>query len=498
MVVTRALVVAVLLGFAACSSGSSTGPTITTFTATPSSLPTAGGSVRLAWNVTGATALSINQNVGPVTPLTTGSTTVQVTAATTFTLTATDASGSSTATAAVTVAAPIAVSGTVVDNNTPSQPSPGQTVVITSGTFSQSVVTDANGAFSVSAVPTPYTATILDVGGTSAFQYQGLTRPDPTLTDLVALQAQSNSAVLSGMLTGGSYPEGSGYSTVLTFASPQTTVRIGDVPSGSYSDTLSWGGPTTTAGVLYGLQIHTVAGLPADYPGYGTLPSLSLENTETLSGQNVALSAVTAGTLSGTVTPPAGYTVGMKTLLLIAGSGSSATDLQLLTDSSGSGAFNYTTPSIPDTSLSLEAIAAAGTGEASIVLMGGLSANGSGVSVTIPPALQLTVPVTAATGVTVSTPFTWTANANGISILYVHGGGSPEFYVFTSGTTATIPDLSSVGLPLPASAAYTWEVIGLGPFTTVDGAAGPGGINALLLGSFNESLSASRTFTTSP
>jgi len=489
MVATRALVLASLVGLAACSSGGS-GPTITTFTATPSSLPTAGGTVTLAWNVTGATALSINQNVGSVTPVTTGSTTVQVTAATTFTLTATGSSGSSTATAAVTVSAPIAVSGTVVDDSSPSQPSPGQTVVITSGTFSQSVVTDANGAFSVSGVPTPYTATILDVGGTAAFQYQGLTRPDPTLTDLSAVQTQTNSALLSGMFTGGSYPESSDYVTVLNFVSPQTTVRLGDPMSGSYSDTIGWAGPTTTTGTLYGIQVHSVAGVPTDYQ-YGTLANLSLENTETLAAQNVALSAVTSGTLAGTVTTPAGYTVGEKDLLLISGSA----PLTLFEDTSGGATFSYSTPSISNTSISLEVIASSGAGEASIVLMGGLSANASGVEVTIPAALQLTVPVNAATGV--STPFTWTANANGISILYVHGGG-PEFYVFTSGATATIPDLSSVGLPLPTSAGYTWEVLGLGPITTVDGAAGPGGINGLILGSIEESISATRTFTTSP
>ncbi len=75
-------------------------PVISSFTATPSTLPT-GGSVLLAWNVTGATSLSIDQSVGDVTGLTSKS--VAVTTSKTFMLTATNTNGSSTKTFDVTV-----------------------------------------------------------------------------------------------------------------------------------------------------------------------------------------------------------------------------------------------------------------------------------------------------------------------------------------------------------------------------------------------------------
>jgi hypothetical protein len=79
-------------------------PTITSFTATPSSVPMDGGTVTLTWNVSGATTLSIDNAVGSVTPLTAGTVTPNVTAATTFTLTATNANASTTASASVCVA----------------------------------------------------------------------------------------------------------------------------------------------------------------------------------------------------------------------------------------------------------------------------------------------------------------------------------------------------------------------------------------------------------
>jgi hypothetical protein len=77
-------------------------PTITFFTATPATLPSGGGAVTLAWATTDASTLSIDHGVGTVTG---SSTSVNVTANTTFTLTATNASGTAAKQAAVAVAA---------------------------------------------------------------------------------------------------------------------------------------------------------------------------------------------------------------------------------------------------------------------------------------------------------------------------------------------------------------------------------------------------------
>ena len=74
-------------------------PVISSFTASPSSV-TSGGASTLAWNVSGAASLSINQGVGTVAGT---SVVVHPSATTTYTLTATNAAGNSTATVVVTV-----------------------------------------------------------------------------------------------------------------------------------------------------------------------------------------------------------------------------------------------------------------------------------------------------------------------------------------------------------------------------------------------------------
>lgn len=76
-------------------------PVIVSFTATPASLPAGGGSTTLAWNVTGASSLSIDDGVGDVTGLT--SKVLNVSSTRTFQLTATNAQGSTIATVDVTV-----------------------------------------------------------------------------------------------------------------------------------------------------------------------------------------------------------------------------------------------------------------------------------------------------------------------------------------------------------------------------------------------------------
>jgi hypothetical protein len=77
-------------------------PTITSFTATPSSLPIGGGDVTLAWATTGANTLSIDQSVGAVTGT---SKVVNVTASKNFTLTAINPTGSVTSSVTVTIGA---------------------------------------------------------------------------------------------------------------------------------------------------------------------------------------------------------------------------------------------------------------------------------------------------------------------------------------------------------------------------------------------------------
>ncbi|MEO8079391.1 MAG: hypothetical protein ABI641_02600, partial [Caldimonas sp.] len=77
-------------------------PTISGFAGTPAAVPVGGGQVLLSWSALDATTLTLDNGVGDVSGLSSKS--VNVTANTTFTLTAGNATGTTTATTAVTVA----------------------------------------------------------------------------------------------------------------------------------------------------------------------------------------------------------------------------------------------------------------------------------------------------------------------------------------------------------------------------------------------------------
>jgi hypothetical protein len=78
-------------------------PTISSFTASPSSI-SAGESSTLSWNVANATSLSVNQGVGTLPNIATGTKTVTPSVTTTYTLTVGNANGTVTASATVTIA----------------------------------------------------------------------------------------------------------------------------------------------------------------------------------------------------------------------------------------------------------------------------------------------------------------------------------------------------------------------------------------------------------
>jgi hypothetical protein len=392
----------------------------------------------------------------------------------------------------------VTVNGTVLDKYGHVWPS--QPVVISAGTFSRRLVSDASGAFTVENVPTPYNAIVIDATSVAfATVYVGLTRTDPTLT-IGNYQLPKLSGNLSGQLMGGSYPESSDYSTAFVFGSPEVTPAFPqggfvDDSSGAYSGDVYWLGPASTTGTLYALQVHSGGGLPLDYPGYGTLSGIVLENDDGLPNQNVTLAPVTTGSLSATVSVPPDYTFEYQAAAFQPAPGVSFPNFWGA--AGGPASFVYATPSIPGTSLMVSALASMdqGPGSPTTFAQKQVPATASSLALSLPAAPSLTVPADGAAGVTLTTPFTWTEFAGGVyavSLIGQHEG----LVVYVAATSATIPDLTAVGFPLLGS--YEWQVTGIAPVAGIDALAAAGGTWALSSGDFMEATSGQRSFTTSP
>lgn len=488
----------------ACPGGGGTTPTLTVSPTTATLTAGTGNQVFNATlsNATGTINWALNPNAGTLSATTGASVTytppATVTSSTIVQLTAT--SGSLTATASITVNPPanINVSGTVIGINL--QPVASAPVVITSGGTNFSTTTNASGVFSVSGVTTPYDATV--VTGNQSLIYKGLTRTDPTLVFLGVSPGVSRSASLSGTVSGGAgFPQPANHLTRTAFGSPEALDNAtANTTTGAYNmGTVSWFGSTTTTGNIHVLQwLFDGTNLPTDYKGYGEKLGVALSDGGAFASQNVTMSGVSEATISGSVTLPAGYTLANKRMSV---GFADRSLINVLSDSGSSVSFAYTTPNITGATIQMQVTANNATGTSVITTKPGLAVNATSVSIPLPAGSELSLPPNAATGVSNSTTFSYTPFSGGVHFVVFNGpGASPDYVVVTTASSTTIPNLSSVGLGLPASTVYSWSLVGAAPFATVDAAAGPGGWLAVFLGTAEGSRtqSTSRTFTTAP
>jgi hypothetical protein len=173
-------------------------------------------------------------------------------------------------------------------------------------------------------------------------------------------------------------------------------------------------GPASITGTLYALQVHFGGGLPLDYPGYGTLSGIVLENDGDLPNQNVTLAPVTTGSLSATVSVPPGYTFEYQAAAFQPAPGVSFSNFWGA--AGGPASFVYATPSIPGTSLMVSALASIGQGPSSPTTFAQkqVPATTSSLALSLFAAPSLTVPADGAASVPLTTPFTWTEFAGGV------------------------------------------------------------------------------------
>ena len=145
-------------------------PTISSLSATPAALPAAGGTVTLAWVTSGATTLAIDNGVGDVSGST--SKTVNVSANTSFRLTATNATGSVSASTAVTVAALPAPTITSFSATPAALPASGGAVTLTWASTDAATLSIDSGVGAVTG-----TSKVVNVAANTTFT---LTATNPT------------------------------------------------------------------------------------------------------------------------------------------------------------------------------------------------------------------------------------------------------------------------------------------------------------------------------
>ena len=246
-------------------------PAITAFSATPAAI-TAGQASTLAWAATGAISLSIDGGVGDVSGL--NSRAVTPSATTVYTLTATNAAGSTSKTASVTVSGP-ALHPPVISSfaASPTAIQTGQSSTLSwsvTGATSLSIdggvgiVTGSSKTVSPSAT-TVYTLTATNADGSTS-KTAPVTVAGPGSTDAtVAVDTSQDHQLISAYVYG--------YNAGSTADAPPgaTWLRLG----GNRWTAYNWTNNYSNAGSDYGpYHNDTLMGSPSDGPGNAAVPAI--------------------------------------------------------------------------------------------------------------------------------------------------------------------------------------------------------------------------------
>ncbi|RKY92802.1 MAG: hypothetical protein DRQ13_10090 [Ignavibacteriae bacterium] len=471
-----ALIFFLILG-AGCDEDSTTEPqgnkpTIVSFTANPSTVPVGGDSVKLSWEVSGATSLSISSGIGTVTPTDSGAITVFVSAATVFTLTASNSAGNVTTDAQINIAQSITVNGFVKDID--GEPISGVTVIVKG---ENPTTTGAGGSFSIADVTVPYEIRIIISTQQSAIVYQGLTRSDPTLY-YFSSTTQSKFATITGTV-----PPAQGKTTMVFFISgTKAWWSTAHPTTGSYSINADWRGTANSyTGKLQVLRWTTnnITGLPEQYDAYGSEDNLTISDGGTFSNHNFTEADFTdpaEQNISGSIIrPSSNYSIDYKYLLMNFGNATIQLSSQGgvgLTDN-----FSYIVPAITGATFEVDAqaqVSALPNNRVTFYRKKGITGGSSGISVNLESAPQLNLPTHNGTGIDTTTQFLWTQGSGiGVNLVRIMPTipPGPQYYILTAGNTTYIPDLSPQGMGLPSNVGYGWSIVKLVPFSSLDEAA---------------------------
>lgn len=370
------------------------------------------------------------------------------------------------------------VSGTIVDFTTDRRLS-GRSVWI--GT--QSVTTDANGAFTLPAPPV-YDAIVVDPDGSSISIYRGITRRDPVLPHQPSATqpGPSNASSVSGDLSGGgNYPLASTDSVDVFFFSPVTDgyELLGEgLPAamdgpGYGPMTMSWNGSPSVAGQLMSIG-RFLNQNDGGYASFFVDQPLTLDAGATVT-VGVALSPIEgAGTVSGTITLPEGYYLTGRSYLYRPPIVHASIPVPVADASAES--FSDLVPDLTANGFALCTLVEAGPASVTTELCG-IALGSSGMSIALQAAPTWNAPTTGT--VTPASQFSWTPYANGVHVLQLvamtPSAATPTIYVYTADASLVWPDLTGIGVPFPSGASYQGVIAGFGPYTTIDDAFGPDG-----------------------
>jgi len=374
----------------------------------------------------------------------------------------------------------ITVAGSVSSGST------GITVVLVG---KSSTTTGSGGTFTFTDVTPPYDLYTVgtDFSNTKwIYYYKGLTRPDPIVTHATSfiVAGTASTSTVGGTLSGG-------------IGALNRRVLWGDtsgsvIPtSTAYSFTASWPTAANKSGTMHAIEWTTNSNGTPETIVYGsTNATVSAGGTDD-NMINVAMATPTTAIITGTLTAPAGF-LGLIETFFTQQFGSNSVQMA----QGFSGTLDCKIPVIAAGKQTLYAEITDGSGndmQKSYFVHPAIDSNTDATYQMALPA-QLTAPANAATGVGLTTDFTVTSPTTTVNRFNISTSGTTKvgYSIFTTDTTARIPNVAEAALP--AGQSFSWNVTTFAPHTHVNGVAVA---KATDFPSKTEFVGTKRTYTTS-
>ncbi|WP_299426554.1 hypothetical protein [uncultured Meiothermus sp.] len=365
----------------------------------------------------------------------------------------------------------------------------------------QKTATDASGNFSAADVAIPYDLVVLQASRNQAYVYEGLSRRDPIVLVSGSGSTYDNASevTLTSSNVNTTPPPAGGFAdghiTCLGVATRQVSCGITGSVFPSVKHNVSWAGPSSVFINFYALQMHKNSrNVVTSFLRFGRAENRHLTNAQPSTG-NFALEPVQNQAIAGSTTPPPGYTLVSRALGFRA-LGHYLYPFSYELDQTGIAPnFSWASPAVPGMDLYLSA--SARKGDAHVYAYLAVTPVDSAINLRLPTPPEQLQPADNALGVTTATTFSWTPFAEGVHSVSVSPvtPGALNLTIYSAATSLQLPDLSSLGYPLPKGVTYRWMVGGFAPFASVDDLAN--GV-PYIYGVSSSGGSGQRVFTTAP
>jgi hypothetical protein len=336
--------------------------------------------------------------------------------------------------------------------------------------------TDANGAFIIPGVQTPYDVNLVVEysNGPYSWLYQGISRANPTLQVDTWVMPFRYAHYFDWSITNPTFPLPNNSVASFVWGSADGRHDDSGLTSAGYSmEEPGWSGPANTAGTSYVLKwTINASSLPTAYTGYDFLATTLKDMAQTTIALDLSKNpTIAAGPASGTIT----HSALMGSWSDVYVTFNSGANMKVVDAAPNAGnTFSFVLPTISGaTGTICVQEGAVYDLPFAMVHKGGLSANQTGVAIQVPPPA---VPMAPSQGATVSTTtdFAWTGGA-GVSLFVAEipnpTGTDTHYRVLTAQKTARLPKyVASTGVVVPASLPGFWHIETHGPYATMDAA----------------------------